>query len=312
MRQHHILRQRLAAVAAGVAVMLVIAGCTSDSERSGVGAAPTGDCPTAPVRVVVSVVQWGDIVDQLGGDCAQVTTIVASSASDPHDYEPTPADSVEFEGAQLVVVNGLGYDSWATKAVETLSPAPAVVDGGEVVGLSEGDNPHIWYGPEYVTEVAAAITAELTRRSPDAAGYFADRQAEWTTSMQPYRDEITKIRSASAGRTYGATESVFDYMATAVGLENVTPQGYQNAAANGSDPAPADVNAFLKSLQQSKMSVLIYNTQTEGPAPEQIRRAAEAADVAVVDVTETVPPGTDSFVEWQVNQLRALAAALGA
>ena len=302
----------LAVSATAIIVAAGAAGCSSSDSDSAGEAAPKGDCPTAPVQVVVSVDQWGDIVEQLGGDCAEVTTIIKSSSADPHDYEPTPADAAEFEVADLVVVNGLDYDPWADKAVDTLDPAPAVVDGGDVVGLSEGDDPHIWYGPEYVTQVAAAVTAELQKLSPDATDHFAEQQTAWQSSMQPYTDEIAAIAAVSAGTTYGATESVFDYMAVAVGLEDTTPQGYENAAANESEPAPADVLGFQTALEDSKMSVLIFNTQTEGPAPEQIRTTAESADVPVVEVTETVPPGTDSFVEWQVTQLRALAAALGA
>lgn len=57
--------------------------------------------------------------------------------------------------------------------------------------------------------------------------------------------------------------------------------------------------------------MLIYNTQTEGSVPEQIRSAAEAAGVPIVDVTETVPPGQTSFEGWQDGQLTALAKALG-
>ena len=90
-------------------------------------AAPSGACPTTPVDVVVSVDQWGDIVSELGGDCARVKTLLASSSVDPHDYEPTPADAASFEGAQLVVVNGAHYDEWAAKLAATSAPDAPVV-----------------------------------------------------------------------------------------------------------------------------------------------------------------------------------------
>src|SRR4051812_40388448 len=88
------------AVSVGV---LVVGGCGS-SDMSGGGA--RGACPTAPIPVVVSVDQWGDIVSRLAGDCGAVTTIFKSSSADPHDYELTPADAAKFTGAKLVVVNG--------------------------------------------------------------------------------------------------------------------------------------------------------------------------------------------------------------
>jgi zinc/manganese transport system substrate-binding protein len=104
---------------------------------------------------------------------------------------------------------------------------------------------------------------------------------------------------------------VFDLMAQALGLTDKTPAGYQTASANESDPAPADLSAFRQLLAAKGVDVLIYNTQTEGSLPEQIRDAAEQAGVPVVNVTETPAPGTVSFEAWQVDQLTALAKALG-
>jgi len=287
----------------------VAAACGSESSTR---SEPVGDCPDAPVPVVVSVDQWGDIVERLAGDCGDVTTIIKSSATDPHDYEPTPSDTAEFEDAKLVVMNGLDYDHWVEKAIDTLDEEPVVVDGGEVVGLREGDNPHIWYGPEYVYEVADAVTARLGELAPGSADYFDARHAAWRAAMAPYDAEIARITPVATDTPYGATEGVFDYMARALGLVDETPPGYRNAAANESDPAPGDVNEFQQTLGSGAIDVLIFNTQTEGAITEQLRSEAERADVPVVNVTESVPPGTRSFVSWQVAQLRALAAALDA
>jgi zinc/manganese transport system substrate-binding protein len=298
---------RLGWIAAAAA--LVLAACGASTARS---SSPTGACPTAPVPVVVSVDQWGDIVHQLAGDCGAVTTIFSSSSADPHDYEPTPADLAKFTGAKLVVVNGLDYDSWADKAVGTLDANPVVVDGGRVAGLRAGDNPHIWYGPRYVSRMADAVTAKLVQLEPKASSYFATLHDAWRVSMKPYDAMIARIKPAAAGKTYGATEGIFDDMAAALGLSNETPAGYQRAAANESEPAPGDVHDFEQALATDRMTVLIYNTQTQGAIPEQIRSSAEDAHVPVVNVTESVPPRFSTFVAWQVSQLKALARALGA
>jgi zinc/manganese transport system substrate-binding protein len=250
------------------------------------------------------------MADELGGACAQVSTVVGGSSGDPHDFEPTPADIKRFGDARVVVLNGAGYDAWAEKAVDSWGRHPRVVDAGQVVGRQEGTNPHLWYDPPSVDAVAAATTAALREAAPEAAGYFDDRAAAWRQGLQPYRDEVAAVRALAAGRTYAATEAVFDDMAAALGLRDVTPAGYHNAAANESEPAPGDIDALLHALQAGEVDVLVVNSQTEGAVPHQFRRAAEAASVPVIEVTETVAPDADGFVDWQVGQLRSLAAAL--
>lgn len=303
---------------AAIAVTCLISGCGSDAPPPGPPsgtaaesqATPTpGACPTAPVDVVVSVDQWGDIVSELGGACTEVTTILASSSVDPHDYEPSPSDAAAFSGAKLVVLNGADYDHWAAD-LAAMSAAP-VISAAEVTQTPDGANPHLWYSPAAVTAVADAVSAELTRIDPAAAGYFAERRADFTAAMEPYSALIESIKAGAAGKTYAATESVFDYQAAALGLFDKTPEGYRRAAAAEAEPSPADIQAFRKALGGKQIDVLIYNSQTQGSVPEQIRTAAQQSGVPVVEVTETVAPGESTFIGWQDTQLRALAEALG-
>jgi zinc/manganese transport system substrate-binding protein len=210
---------RVAAVL--LAVPLGLAGCSHTPPTSET-AAP-GACPTTPVDVVVSVDQWGEIVSELGGDCARVETLLASSSVDPHDYEPTPADAAAFGDARLVVVNGGHYDEWAAKLAATSAPDATVISAA----TDDTPNPHVWYDPAAVTGLADRVTAELGKLAPDAADYFADRRSAFADAMKPYDSAVSAIRAGGAGRTYAATEGVFDDMAAAVGLQNRTPPGYQ-------------------------------------------------------------------------------------
>jgi len=288
-----------------VAVTVALTGCGSADE-----VADRGACPVDPVRVVVSVDQWGDIVERLGGDCADVTTVITGSSADPHDYEPTPGDLASFERADLVVVNGLDYDHWAVDAADAAGDGVTVVDAGKVVGLAEGDNPHIWYSPDHVTAVATAVTEALSAEAPDAATYFLNRQGQWRRSMQAYTALVASLRTTASGRTYAATEPVFDDMAQALGLTDATPAGYRSAAANESEPSPGDLADFEAAIEAGDVDVLVYNTQTEGPGPERLRKVAEEHGTPVVDVTESMPDGAGGFAQWQVAQLVALADAL--
>jgi zinc/manganese transport system substrate-binding protein len=275
------------------------------------GSAAPPPCPGAPVDVAVSVDQWGDIVSQLGGACAQVKTVLVSSSVDPHDYEPSPRDAASFSGARLIVVNGANYDRWASKLAAISAPVAPVVSAAEVTKTADGTNPHLWYCPSAVTAVADAVTAELSKIDPRMRAYFTGRRSAFSTTLQPYTRLIDTIKVHAAGKSYAATEGIFNYMADALGLVNKTPQGYQQAAVSESDPSPADIKAFLDALAGHRIDVLIYNAQTEGSLPDQIDAAAEEAGVPVVTVTETVPPGATTFAGWQDAQLTALAKALG-
>jgi zinc/manganese transport system substrate-binding protein len=307
-----ILRKARYSLYAGLVGVLVLSGCgSSDGGAQVTTGTEGGECPTAPVSVVVSVDQWGDIVGRIAGGCGRVTTIIGGSSGDPHDYEPTPADAAAFEDAALVVVNGLDYDPWADQAVAALDRRPEVVNAGAVAGLERGDNPHVWYAPDHVFAVADAVTTTLEEIEPDNASYFDRNHRSWLRSMQPYRAELDRLEPIAADKPFGATEGVFDYMADALGMRNATPDGYERAAANEAEPSPGDLHEFEQALDDRAMAVLFFNTQTEGAVPDQLRGQADDAGVPVVEVTETVPAQYDSFESWQVSQLRALANALG-
>jgi zinc/manganese transport system substrate-binding protein len=328
-----VLRTRVAPLAVGLAAAVGLSACGSDGADDGARVAEgnAADCPGDVVDVVVSVAQWGGIVEELGGDCATVTTIVASAAIDPHDFEPTTADIAAFSEAQLVVVNGSGYDNWARTAAVNVDQPPVLVDAAEVAGLEApedeheghedeesgehaghgGVDPHLWYEPDVVAAVSAAVSEWLASTSPDAADYFAERRTAWNAELDRYRAAVEEARSVGEGRTYAATESVFDRMAAAVGLTDATPEGYRRAASNESEPAPGDLTEFDEALADGSIDVLIYNVQTSGSIPEVLRTAAEDADVPVVEITESPPDPDGSFLEWQLDQLEALSDALG-
>ncbi|MCB1268450.1 MAG: zinc ABC transporter substrate-binding protein [Microthrixaceae bacterium] len=299
----------LAAILAVSAVAVGLGSCSGDDSASG---SPEGDCPVAPVSVVATIGPWGSIAEELAGDCAHVTTIVDGSRGDPHDVEPTPADRAAIEDADVVITNGLGYDAWADDALAAASSKPAVVVAGEVTGQETGANPHAWYDPTIVREAAVAITQALQEASPtEAEEYYTSRFQTWEQSLAPYDAAIERVRTGAAGRPYAATEPVFDPMAAALGLLDVTPSGFSKSVSNGAEPSPGDVAAFDAVLSGGKAAVLIDNSQTDSAMARQLATRAAGSGVPAVEVTETAPASATSFVAWQVAQLDALAAALG-
>lgn len=116
---------RIAAIAA--AAGLVLAGCgTGDAESTG-----SGD----KLKVVTSTNVYADLASQVAGDAADVEPIISDASKDPHDYEATSNDQLKLSKADVVIVNGGGYDAFMTTLLEAADKDPKVVNGVEVSGL---------------------------------------------------------------------------------------------------------------------------------------------------------------------------------
>ena len=295
------------AAAAGT-LALSACGTSSAGPSSSEGA---GTCPTTPINVVATTSVWGNIANHLAGPCAKVTTIITSPTADPHDFEPDSTTSPAYTDAKLAIENGLGYDAWSDKIIASLgSSAPQVLDLGTTVGLSVGDNPHIWYSPTYVQESAAAITSALKGLLPDGASSFDQAASEFKTNLGPYLDEVASIKSSYSGTPIGSTESIFVHMPEAPGLNLTTPPQFMTAIANDSDPTSQSVATFTNQIKDKQIKVLMYNTQTDGGLPQQMLTLAQSSGVPVVDITETLTPEGATFQQWQLTQLQNLSQTL--
>ena len=287
----------------GVAVLTTTAcGLAAGSSASG-----------GKVEVVAVENFWGSIATQVGGDHAHVTSVIVNPATDPHDYEPTPADARLIAAAKYVIVNGAGYDSWAPKLLAANPVSGRIVLAvGDFIGKKEGDNPHMWYSPTYVERVVDRIASDLTAIDSGDASYFEQQKAAYkTTGLKAYHDTINAIKTKYKGTPVGATESIFSYMATDTGLDLITPSGYLKAISEGTDPSPSDKATVLQQITGKKIKVLVFNAQNSTPDVASLVDKARAQGIPIARVTETLAPANSSFQDWQTNQLKELLAALG-
>ena len=269
-----------------------------------------GPCPTTPLSVLAVENFYASIVQQLGGQCVSVTTILSDPDADPHEFEPTADDVRAFQGAQLVVENGLGYDDFADKIIGTLSQKPQVVRAGDVLGLQVGANPHVWYSAGYVDQIKGAMLASLKQLKPDAAGYFDAQNASLEQAFGTYRGLIAQIAGQFGNTPVGATESIFVDMSYSTGLQLITPPEFMNALSEGADPTARDIATFQDQLKNKRIKVLVYNVQTVTPITQQLKEMAMQNNIPVVGVSETLPLGAQTFQGWQAGQLQLLLNAL--
>jgi zinc/manganese transport system substrate-binding protein len=290
-------------VVAAMFVLLVVSGCSV-----GAGSGSSGSV----LRVVAGQDFWGDIASQLGGSRASVQSVVTDPNADPHEYESNANDARAIANANLVILNGAGYDNWATKLLQA-SPSQGrkVLVVASLLGKQQGDNPHFWYDPDFVIKVADAITAQY--RSIDAAdsSYYDQQRSAFSTALQPYLQRLAEIKRKFAGVPVGATESIFVYLADYLGLNLISPPEFMQAVAEGNDPPAAAVVTFQNQIATKAIKVLVYNVQTATAVTTNLKMAATHRSIPLVGVSETLQPETASFQEWQTSQLIALENALG-
>jgi zinc/manganese transport system substrate-binding protein len=286
----------------GALLSTVLAAC---------GAPPAGASSGKPLQVVAGQNFWGSIAAQLGGSHVSVTSIVTNPNTDPHEYESSATDARAFATADYVILNGAGYDDWGQKLLSgNPSSSRKVFTVADLLNKKAGDNPHFWYNPESVDRVADRITADYQALDSADSAYFSQQREAFRSALKPYHDAIAHIRSAFKGVPVGSTESIFVYMAQALGVNLMSPPEFMQAISEGTDPPAQTVAEFQNQVSRHMIKVLIYNTQTSTPITDNLKQLAAKNSIPVVGISETVEPTTASFQTWQTAQLNSLQAAL--
>ncbi|MFC4034713.1 metal ABC transporter solute-binding protein, Zn/Mn family [Streptomyces polygonati] len=299
---------------AAAALTMATACSTDSSSGKDDQATPSADTTqqSKQIKVVAAENFWGSIAEQIGGSHVTVTSIINNPDADPHDYEPTAADAREMATAQYAIVNGIGYDSWATKLVDA-NPAPGrtVLTVGDLVGIKDGGNPHRWYSPSDVHHVIEQITADYKKADPADAAYFdAQKTTFETQTLGEYNSLIADIKAKYAGTPIGASESIVSPLADGLGLKMLTPYSFLSAISEGSDPSAQDKATIDHQIATKQIKLYVYNSQNATPDVQEQVKAAKANGIEVATVTETLTPAGASFQQWQVAELKGLQQAL--
>ncbi len=275
----------------------------------GLAAALPARAEGGTVRLVAAENFYGAIAAQVGGPRVAVTSILNNPEQDPHLFEASPTMARQIADAQIVVRNGAGYDPWMEKLLRA-SPRPGriVIDVAALTGQKAGGNPHLWYDPATMPNVALALAAALSKADPIHARDYADRLNETLASLARIEMRVAVMRARFKGAAVTATEPVFSPMAAALGL-TMRNQRFQLAMMNDTEPSARDLAAFEDDLKQHKVKALIVNKQVSGKLTERLIAIASKAKVPVVAVTETMPQGV-SFADWMLGQLDTLGKAL--
>ncbi|QEW01291.1 metal ABC transporter substrate-binding protein [Microbacterium caowuchunii] len=347
---------RLVLPALAAASVLALAGCSSAT------ADPAGDADA--FTIVASTDVYGQIAEAIAGDAAEVTAIITSAAQDPHGYEPTAADQLTVQRADLLIENGGGYDAFMDALIEAGGTDAPVISAVEYAhdwpGADddahaddahaddahaddahaddahaddahadddhaddehahdedehghthiEGFNEHVWYDPHTIEHVAEAIAAQLSVQLPDDADAIEANAQAFIAELEGLEAALAEIEAAHAGERVFVTEPAPGYLVAAAGLVDVTPAAFSEAVEEGQDVAPATLLAALEAVRSGDVRVVIANAQTGGAETTQLIDAAAAADIPVLEFTETLPEG-QTYIPWMQQNIEELAGAL--
>jgi len=301
-------RSHMGAAAILMSLVALAAGCNSSGQSA------SGGKGGGPLRVVAAENFWGSIASQLGGSRVRVQSIIVNPNTDPHSYEPTAGDARTMAAAQLVIVNGVGYDNWAGKLLEA-SPVNGrvVLNVGDLLGLGEGENPHRWYFPADVRAVIARVTADYQELDPASAEHFAARRREFEARGLARYDELrAQIAMRYAGVPVGYSESIFQGLGEDLHLRLLTPYGFAKAIAEGAEVSAEDRRTVDRQAEDKDIRVWVFNSQNVTPDVQRVNEIARARGIPIATVTETLSPASDSFQQWQVAELEGLMKALHA
>ena len=286
------------------ALAMTVAGCGSRS--------PSSSSTPGVINAIGAENEYANVLSQIGGRYVHVSSILNNPNTDPHTFEANPQVAEEVSAAELIVQNGVGYDTFMNK-IESASPDPKrkVIIVQQLLGLpGNTPNPHLWYSPKTMPAAAKAMAAALAELEPAHAAYFQANLAKFDASLEPWFAAIAAFKAKYAGTPAATTEPVADYMLQAMGIDNLTPFGFQADIMNGVDPAPEDISLEEGFFTKHQVKVFCYNQQVVDALTTSIRLTAIAAGVPVVGVYETMPtPGYD-YQSWMLAELNAIKKAV--
>lgn len=241
---------------------------------------------TAPIKAVASFSILGDLVQQVGGDRVSVAVLVGPG-SDAHVFQPTPAQARLVGQAQIVFSNGLGFEGWMSRLLNTAAyRGRHVVVSQDIQPLKTsardhdhdhqtghqhaGADPHAWQDVSNVITYVANIAKGLC--AADAAGCdtYQRNAGTYTAQLKTLDAEIKGAWAAIpvAQRKVITSHNAFGYYAQAYGVKFLAAQG----VSTDSEASARGVAQLVRQIRKEQIQALFVENISDPRLIEQIGR----------------------------------------
>lgn len=303
--------RRMRLLAAALATVLALGALNGCAEEKG------------GLSVVASFYPMADFAKKIGGDRVEVYTLVPAGA-EPHDWEPSPADIVRLEKAQVFVYSGAGMEHWAEDVVSSLgSKSLVVVEAARGIAEDKGHDddaeaeehdhadgdPHVWLDPQNAKAQMVAIRDALIEVDPGGKALYDANYEKYARELDALDAEFREGLKDLARRDIVVAHAAYGYLCDAYDLHQVAIEGLSP----DSEPSPARVAEIIDYARAHDVRVIFFESLVSPKVAESIA-AQVGARTDVLSPLEgltddEVAAGEDYFSVMRKN-LAALKAAL--
>ena len=268
--------------AAALALMLSLAGLLALPARA------------EPLRVVTTFTIIGDMAAAVGGDAAEVTSLIPPGA-EVHNYQPTPSDIRAASAAQLVLWNGLGLETWFERFFRNLPDVPSAVvsEGVEPLPIASGPyagkpNPHAWMSVTDALLYVENIRRAMAAADPAQAETYAANAAAYAEAIRAVADPLrAEIDGIPPERRWLATsEGAFSYLARDLGLGEI----YIWPINEANTGTPQQIRRAIDQIRDHAVPVIFSESTVDPRSAQQVARETGTAYGGVLYVDSLTPP----------------------
>ncbi|WP_032112849.1 metal ABC transporter solute-binding protein, Zn/Mn family [Candidatus Paracaedibacter symbiosus] len=233
----------------------------------------------AKLKVVASFSVLGDLARQIGGDDVEVDIIVPENA-DPHVYQPKPLDVKKLNQADLVIVNGLGFEGWFDRLISNSGYKSEVIIAAKqvksrVLHDSNGvaaEDPHAWHNVKNVILYVGEIKTALQQKLPQQTDILEKRALNYIKELEALDAWVQAEFNAipSDKRKVITTHDAFAYFGVAYGIEFLSPVGVSTDA----EPSAAKIAELIKTIKKQDIHAVFIENLSSRKLIEQIAMEA--------------------------------------
>lgn len=244
------------------------------------GALPSQARPVAPLKVVTTIGMLGDVVEHVGGDCAEVTALMGPGV-DPHLYQASARDVNTLQKADLILYSGYSLEGQLGEVLErfgeikpTLAVAPASIDRDTLITVQDsyGIDPHLWMAADLWAQTIPTITEALTEQRPGCADTIQQNAEDYASQLEALHDWIRRSIATipDEQRILVTAHDAFNYYGRAYGIEVAGIQGISTEAETGI----ADIREMANVVVERKVPAIFVESTINPRTVQAVINAA--------------------------------------